>query len=307
MIRYNVGIRELIRLIKRESPDWLSRARTRTKQFILENGYFENEKDALPFWNELKPVYMAIQKSKCIFCERTYEDADYKTIELDVEHYRPKRKVDTWPSPYMRKRHAHLDHYNTTRGSSLTDGYWSLAYHPLNFAVCCLRCNRTYKKNFFPIDQNRLSSIKGQRHLSRFHSEQPDLFYPLSTIDVDNPEVCLFFKGPFVFPVENLPIRTRERVRITIDLLQLNIRPELIRGRCRIIRAMYPHYILSLDNDLDKRATGVQGLKSLILRSEPFCRCAQCYLDLCKNDQESAKSFFLEAVDRLKNLITYTP
>src|SRR5579871_9827 len=124
MIRYSVSYRDLLRRIQQEVPNnWLHRARQRTHQFRQYGGYFEDETDAKPFWSELKHLYLDLQKSKCIFCERSFDDVEYGTIEMDIEHYRPRRIVHSWPSDDMRKKHPHLSHYPRLRGAALLEGY----------------------------------------------------------------------------------------------------------------------------------------------------------------------------------------
>ena len=47
---------------------------------------------------EVKAVYIRLQKNKCAYCERQLTGLDHGgAIEHDLEHYRPKGHVPAWP------------------------------------------------------------------------------------------------------------------------------------------------------------------------------------------------------------------
>lgn len=300
MRRYPISRDTLIRTIRARCPDWMERARFRRRAFHHHGGYFETDAEA-PFWGELKPLYLEIQGGKCAYCDRTLEDIEYGALEMDVEHYRPKKEVAGWPSVYMRKRYRHLAHYTGIRGAAFPEGYWQLAYHPLNLTVCCVLCNRRLKDTFFPIVGMRTTARGGGITPRDCYLEDPDLFYPIGDIDPDDPATCITFYGPFAQPAPGATTRQRERAEVSIDLLHLNVRPELIRGRSRVLCAVYAAYLLSKSRNPDKKRVGVQLLATLQLASEPHSHCATCFLELCRTDPAAAEGLYEEANLRLRN------
>ena len=78
--------------IDKEAPGWLSKVQrlSTTATAVGASRKFPN------LWSEIKQVYITLQESKCAFCEKWLEDDN---IEHDVEHFRPKGRVDRWPVP----------------------------------------------------------------------------------------------------------------------------------------------------------------------------------------------------------------
>ncbi len=86
-------------------------------------------------WKELKPAFRMLKRNKdthwrCNICEKPI----YDIYADDIEHFRPKGKKET------------------TNLSELS--YWWLAYDYRNYYHCCAECNRSYKKEHFPIEKN---------------------------------------------------------------------------------------------------------------------------------------------------------
>jgi hypothetical protein len=72
--------------VEAHNPGWSARARKRTDALCKQKRYGE----PTAIWNEIKPVFMALQHDKCAFCERKLEGGELGTIEHDIEHFRPK-------------------------------------------------------------------------------------------------------------------------------------------------------------------------------------------------------------------------
>lgn len=107
MICYQITKTDLEALIEDETPGWLQKARERTKTFRAAGRYQERSS----IWSQVKPVYMKLQgESKCAYCERKLESIDYGKIELDVEHFRPKRMVQEWQIPQSLKKNGNNHH-----------------------------------------------------------------------------------------------------------------------------------------------------------------------------------------------------
>lgn len=116
--------------------------------------------DFPPFWSELKHYLFELFDGKCAYCES-------KVLHVasgDVEHYRPKRKVEEDPSH---------------------PGYYWLAYDIENLFPCCEGCNRARAKmNHFPVKGTRAHGPED--NLSR---ENPQLLNPYK----DDPKEHLRF------------------------------------------------------------------------------------------------------------------
>lgn len=86
-------------------------------------------------WGKAKPQLMKEANYKCAYCEKPIGTSDKKGIQAtsyaDVEHYRPKK-----------------------------GGYEWLAYCYDNYLYACEVCNRSYKKSFFPILNEKYETFK---------------------------------------------------------------------------------------------------------------------------------------------------
>jgi hypothetical protein len=87
-----------------------------------------NEPDFPEHWNnpDVRGMLDAIHGKVCAYCGCHLPRND----RGDVEHFRPKKKVEEIP-----------DH----------GGYWWLAYAIENYLLSCSRCNRVHKRDRFPL------------------------------------------------------------------------------------------------------------------------------------------------------------
>lgn len=153
--------------------------------------------DFPPYWNpEARKKLWIHQNYKCCYCESIRG----LKRESDLEHYRPKAKVEDDD-----------EHY----------GYWWLAYEWENYLYSCKPCNEDYKKSKFPL---RVSGIRARRKEDLLGNENPILLNPFD----DNPEDFISFewedsKSKLVKAIS--AIRDIDnRGRDTIDILGLNER-----------------------------------------------------------------------------------
>ncbi len=117
----------------------------------------------------VKDVLIKAQHNKCCFCESSLH-----AQHGDVEHFRPKggwKQVDS---------------------DTLSEiGYYWLAYEWDNLYLSCQKCNQTFKKNFFPLEDitqrafNHTFDISNEVHL-------------IINPGVDNPQEHLVFKKEVV-------------------------------------------------------------------------------------------------------------
>lgn len=222
MIRYPFDTLVVLAEIARIDPRWKSKAERRTATFVKARAY--GEKSSL--WSTIKPVYMAVQANKCVFCERQFENERYGKIEFDVEHYRPKSSVKAWPDA---KSHPKLQ-YEYDTGGARDDGYYWLAYDLENYAASCKACNSALKSNYFPVGGDRGTPSAGFRTLLQ---EKPFLCYPLGQLDAD-PEDLVSFVATIAKPRAS-DGHDRERGQIIIDFFDLNGRDVLHQQRAQMI------------------------------------------------------------------------
>ena len=227
MIRYPFNDAQVSADIAQLDTNWQAKANRRTAK-LLKSGVY-NEKSAI--WSRVKPVYMALQHNKCVFCERQLEGGESGRIEHDLEHFRPKSAVEAWP-PVQRQALI----YAHPSGSDFPNGYYWLAYDLHNYAVACKVCNTSYKHMYFPVGGARVQPPEpaaGIPAFSALQAEQPLLCYPLGSSD-DDPESLITFRATTAVPVHAAGWRKR-RAEVMIDFFGLNERDQLHRERARMI------------------------------------------------------------------------
>jgi hypothetical protein len=227
MIRYTYRRSDFDDEVRKIDKKWFDKAKTRTDKFVAQAGYEEESS----IWSLIKPVFMDLQKNKCVFCERQFESREYGKIEFDVEHFRPKSSVVGWPNP---SAHPKIS-YTFATGTASASGYYWLAYEPDNYAASCKVCNTTLKSNYFPIGGARGAVAATVTQLA---SEQPFLCYPLGTTD-DDPEKLVTFIATTAVPAVRTGHKNR-RGRVIIDFFGLNAREQLHRERARMISVVGP-------------------------------------------------------------------
>lgn len=91
MIGYAVREAALRKRIERDAPSWPARAEALTSQLQAAGRYL----DEAACWGEIKQIYMRLQHHKCGYCERKLAGGQRR--EHDIEHFRPKRRIDAYP------------------------------------------------------------------------------------------------------------------------------------------------------------------------------------------------------------------
>jgi hypothetical protein len=232
MIAYNYDISNIRAAVAAYEAGWLGNAEDRTSKLITLQKFEETSS----IWSDIKPVFMELQHQKCIFCERQFETMEYGRIEHDLEHFRPKSSVKSWPPAGWPTTHR------PPLGEPSSKGYYWLAYNLMNYAVACKVCNTPLKSDFFPIAGNRAKdyfpiaghSEKAIRAYDRMQrKEKPYLCYPIGSID-DDPETLVTFVATTAVPAAKSGHKKR-RGEIIIDFFQLNERLQLHRERARMI------------------------------------------------------------------------
>lgn len=115
--------------------------------------------------DEVRNALIKCQFNKCCFSEAKFV-GDYS----NVEHFRPKGKVDPYPN-----------------GNSHYPGYYWLAYDWSNLFLCKARINSSDKRNFFP-----LKNEKNRNRSHRDSNKEKSLFINCSE---ENPRKYIRFVG----------------------------------------------------------------------------------------------------------------
>lgn len=147
--------------------EWQSRAKTLTDNIKVEYPMYrarrdeakkkkdKDQKDKSPFkadlWAELKDYLLRLFDGRCAYCEAIIETVAHG----EVEHYRPKAKVEE---------------------DDTHSGYFWLAYDETNYFPACSKCNGARAKmNHFPLAENGQRARGPQDDLSL---ERPLLLNP---------------------------------------------------------------------------------------------------------------------------------
>ena len=282
MIRYPFDQTQVEKEIEKIDNKWLKKAAIRTKGFI-EKGFFE-EKSSI--WSSVKPVYMALQHNKCIFCERQFEGVEYGKIEHDLEHFRPKGKVGAWPGS-----DNEAQRYDFPTGDKFDAGYYWLAYDLHNYAAACKVCNSTFKKTFFPIGANRVNLPVNEQNKpspAELASEKPLLCYPLGEID-DDPEDLITFSATTAVPVHTTGDK-HERAKVMIDFFGLNVREQLHRERASHICIFGPAF----EKQIAGLASGadLQIIEAITAQHLPHSACLKAFARLWTINVPLAKQIY---------------
>ena len=294
MVRHDIALDELRRRIEDEKPGWLARANKQTIALSAGTGRTRFPR----LWSEIKHVYITLQGSKCAFCEKWLED---DKIEHDVEHFRPKGRVDHWPVPRQ------LSDVGLTVSQPATGsepGYRRLAYHPLNYIAACQKCNRVLKKNSFPIAGTR--DVNGEDP-AKMKGERAYMIYPISDMD-DDPEQLITFHG--------LSPRAREssgfpfyRAQVTIRVFRLDDwrqRKELNKDRAEFLEKLF--WALrqrdapkSTKLQVEQAAQAITRLTSKTFR---HANCLRSFYRLYESSHADAETIYDEVSNFLKTAST---
>jgi hypothetical protein len=166
-------------------------------------------------WQNLAPRLGALRKGKC-----WYSESLNPTSDKNVDHFRPKGKVEEDPTH---------------------EGYWWLAFTPWNFRYVSQWCNqrrvdRVYgtsggKSDHFPL---LAGGIRARQEGDDLQLEDPELLDP---IDPDDWKLLTFL--PDGYPTPAKPEGTGEHLRAvkSIEIYHLHCKP-LVNGRLAVVSAI---------------------------------------------------------------------
>ena len=174
---------------------------------IVASGEKPKSSDFPSHWGapDVRRQLWEMQYGKCCYCERTRD----VNRESDIEHFRPKAAISERPEGQL--------------------GYWWLSYDWKNLFFSCRTCNQEYKKNYFPLANEKNRALKEVHNLD---DEEPYLLNP----EQDNPEKCIGYdwvslEEKFVFPTGK---DKKKRGEWTIKILGLD-RNELGTEKAKLI------------------------------------------------------------------------
>ena len=131
--------------------------------------------------NSVKNSLIACHNGKCCYCERKRD-----RVEIDVEHFRPKRSVTE----------------NREDKEKKYPGYYWLAYNWQNLFLSCKGCNITWKGTSFPLS-NRNNRSRWHNDINTVQDENPLLVNPS-----DEPRNHIRFNDDAPYPLDNIGLAT---------------------------------------------------------------------------------------------------
>ena len=258
----------LLAAIYRLSPKWIEHAATDTEENRAEGRHVKEGGR----WSAIKPVFRKHQGEKCAYCERTLGEGG---VDWDVEHYRPKGRVDDWHS----RKYPGL-----ATGGADPHGYFLLAYEPENYLACCGTCNSTYKKNFFPL-AGRRDVLAASSEAAR--GERPYLLNPLDPNDPP-PESLISYRGISPQIVADTE-EGRHRAWVTMEVLGLAIREDVARARAEVVVSMRSALDKWDDPDPAEREYGREVVEAHTAPRARMSACAVAFRALYEQDPQEAK------------------
>ncbi|APW37099.1 hypothetical protein RD110_07745 [Rhodoferax koreense] len=288
MIRYPIGEAELRRRIEDPAQGgkagWLALAATGqaavAKAGRWTNGQFPE------LWTDVKGVYITLQHSKCAYCETVVGGAAGR-VEFDVEHFRPKSRVQPWSPP------APLAALKIVVARGDAAGYHLLPYSIWNYAVSCKTCNTSYKGDRFP---TAAAPAKTSAATAALKAEKAYLVYPIGSRDTD-PQSLIGFNGasPCAVAKSGFP---RQRALVTIAFFGLDDadrRGDIFKARAGVILAVGMCRQLLVAANAATKAKLQKRLDAFLSPAAQHSACAQAFNALWDADPALAADFMDKA------------
>lgn len=208
-------------------------------KLAFDSGQKEFEFDSSIYGGKtVKDALSKAQHNKCCFCESSLH-----AQHGDVEHFRPK---GGWKQT------------DSDKLSSV--GYYWLAYDWDNLFLSCQKCNQTFKKNFFPLEN------PDSRAIDHTHDIQQEIFLILNAAK-DNPQEHLLFKREIITHKTFRGKETIKRTAIDQELFE-----EDRRGKLQTIEALLNSLSLVEKKKLDSPSvqTIIATIKELVSPKKPY-------------------------------------
>lgn len=271
MIHWPYSETDLIEAIDAAKPSWRDRAAKRTaKNLKAGKDSFETG-----IWSEIKRALLLLQGKKCGYCERPLWGG---LVEVDVDHYRPKRAVSAWRSKLKPKWDL---------GASADKGYFGLVYEPRNYVIACKTCDTEWKKTAFPVAGSRTLDATDPGVLE---AESPLLLNPVGDWNPD-PATAVRFRGGIPQPHPDADDSMADRARVTIELMGLAVREELLIERARLVGTLWTNLRQrdTTSDDAD-RLDAENVLDGARHPQSPHTSCARAFIELYEVDEDAARA-----------------
>lgn len=262
--------------------DWAARSEKLTRAIVAENDPIKRSKIIQKnedLWQLLKPLLAQYFNYKC-----WYTEAPQQGTDVDVDHYRPKKRVR-----------------ETVSTDSPHDGYWWLAFCIENYRFSCIYANRRRKDvstgltggkaDHFPVWNEKNRAKKPDDELD---AEQPDLLDPLKATDV---QLLTFSEKGEAMPrySEEKHVRKFWRADQSIIFYNLN-HTDFVR--CRLdLRDEMDDEISSAMRHFNKLETGdadndfayeksIRRLRKMMSKESPFSAFCCAYLGTFRHSEK---------------------
>ncbi len=283
MIKIDADLKTLKAQVDALTPTWRSRAAKRTAEFIKQKEY--NEKTSI--WGEVKAIFMNLHPNKCVYCERDMAGEEFGSGEYDLEHYRPKGRIEPYPTTVDGVT------FSFPTGDSQPKGYYWLAYDLENYAVACITCNRGLKADRFPIAGTRGTALSSVTELNQI--ELPLLLFPLR----DDPEEFITFIGTTPIPKAKQGLKFK-RALVTIAFFRLadEKREELYAARVKTICELWTQFeIIQTTQTASKKTAAQKRIDTLCSPKSGHSACAKAFFAMLQNDPERAWRIYEDVVN----------
>jgi hypothetical protein len=189
-------------------------------------------------YGSFKEALAEAQYGKCCYCEAKI----LPVSSGDVDHFRPKGTVR-----------------QEAGGEALRPGYFWLAYDPENLLFACEKCNRSHKRDLFPLrDPERRS-----RHpFADLAEEEPLLINPRQS----DPQEHIGFRDEYPYPIGDGAIGRTTINCLGLDREQLN---EARRDHLAMVRVLW-NLAEAIPRELPETAEAQLVLARLCEAPAPF-------------------------------------
>ena len=232
----------MIQIKKPKPPKILqSKGKAKQKEFCqaYDKGIREFDFDEEKIYNDtvVKETLIKAQHGKCCYCESKFT----ANSPGDVEHFRPK-------TAYQQKKGEKL----------VKPAYYWLAFEWKNLFFSCEVCNRSHKKNLFPLQNptNRATS-----HNNDINQEELLFIHP----ENDNPEAFISFRGVIIFSIDGNQ-RGIETIKGTgLDRIELE---EKRRRHLELLQSLYE--VANANPELPTSKRAMEKLKKCASKESEF-------------------------------------
>jgi hypothetical protein len=261
---------DLREAIQAERPRWLRRADRLTRENIAAQRDLSGDTNP---WTRIKGALQDLQGQKCGYCERKV----WGRRDCAIDHYRPKKAISAWTSQLTPDEDL---------GPASEVGYYRWVHDPRNYVVSCSICNSDHKGTAFPVAGPRGLHTEGYDDLA---DERPLLLMPAGDWN-DDPETIIQFRGPVPCPHPDAGEHDVRRANVTIELLDLALREDLLIERASVLRAVWNAVRnMTAPRNAEEERRARRELDDATHPEAPHAACARAFEQLCFDEPDVAE------------------